>query len=293
MIKVTVPASTANMGPGFDTLGLSLNLYNSYTFEKIEEGLIIEGCPQEYRNKENLVYKSFKRTADKLGIKIDGLKITMDTKIPVSRGLGSSSACIAAGVFGANALLKGNMTKDELFRTAVEIEGHPDNIAPAVYGGLTASLISDGIPYYTRYKIHESIIFCALIPDYETSTNEARMLLPREVRFEDAIFNISRVAVLLKSLENGDINLINKSLRDRLHQNYRKLLIHEYDEVEKICIKNNSAAMFVSGSGPTLMNIIDNSDFAKAIESDIRSLKNGWEIKLLKADEKGVVIESL
>lgn len=293
MIKVTVPASTANIGPGFDTLGLALNLYNSYIFEKIEEGLIIEGCPQEYRNQDNLVYKSFKRTADELGIEIGGLKIIMDTEIPVSRGLGSSSACIAAGVFGANALLKGNMTKDELFKIAVEIEGHPDNIAPAVYGGLTASLISDGVPYYTCYKIHESILFCALIPDYETSTNEARRLLPREVRFEDAIFNISRIAVLLKSLENGDIDLINKSLRDRLHQNYRKSLIHEYDEVEKICTQNNSAAVFVSGSGPTLMNIVDNADFGKAIEGGILSLKNKWEIKLLIADEKGVVVEAL
>ena len=107
MVKVTVPASTANIGPGFDTLGLALNLYNEYVFEKIDKGLIIEGCPEIYNNKENLVYKSFAITAEKLGKKVGGLKITQNTQIPISRGLGSSSACIVGGVFGANALYEG------------------------------------------------------------------------------------------------------------------------------------------------------------------------------------------
>lgn len=293
MVKVTVPASTANIGPGFDTLGLALNLYNIYTFEEIENGLIIDGCSEEYNNKNNLVYKSFMRVAEEAGIKVSGLKITMNTNIPVSRGLGSSSSCIVGGVFGANTLLKAKLSRDELFKIAVKIEGHPDNIAPAVYGGLIASMVDEGIPYYTRYKIHENIKFCALIPDFETSTEKARKLLPEDVKFEDAIFNISRISILLKALENGDFSLINKSLKDRLHQNYRKKLIAEYDEVEKICSYNNSIAFFVSGSGPTLMNIIENNNFTKLIENDIMSLKNKWNIKLLQADENGVVAEIL
>ena len=291
MVRVTVPASTANIGPGFDTLGLALNLYNIYIFEEIENGLVIEGCHDEYKNDNNLVYKSFMMVADEIGVNLKGLKITMNTNIPVSRGLGSSSACIVGGVFGANELLNGNLTKNELFKIAVRIEGHPDNIAPAVYGGLTASIVDEGIPYYTSYKIHKNIMFCALIPSFETSTSEARKLLPNDIKFEDAIFNISRVAVLLKSLENGDIDLIKKSLKDRLHQNYRKVLIHEFDEVEKICMDNKSIALFISGSGPTLMNIIDNPNFTKTIENNVISLKYNWEIKLLQVDEKGVVVE--
>lgn len=293
MVRVTVPASTANIGPGFDTLGLALNLYNTYIFEEIENGLIIEGCPDEYKNENNLVYISFKRVADEIGCNFKGLKIIMETNIPVSRGLGSSSSCIVGGVFGANALLNGNMTKDELFKIAVKMEGHPDNIAPAVYGGLTASIVDDDVPYYTNYKVNEKILFCALIPNFETSTSEARKLLPSEIPFADAIFNISRVAVLLKSLENGDLGLIKRSLKDKLHQEYRKTLIYEYDEIEKICMAHNSVAMFVSGSGPTLMNIIVNPDFSKSINDGIIGLKYNWEIKLLQADEIGVTVEKI
>lgn len=290
MVKVTVPASTANLGPGFDTLGIALNLYNTYIFEENERGLIIEGCLDVFKNKDNLVYKAFMYTAKEIGYEVKGIKITMITNIPLSRGLGSSSACIVGGVFGANALLKGNLSKDELFKIAVKIEGHPDNIAPAVYGGLTASMMDDGTPYCIKYNINEKLMFCALIPDFETSTVESRELLPKEVDFKDAIFNISRVAVLLKALEEANIKLINKSLKDKLHQRYRQRLINEFDEVEKICMDNGSIAFFVSGSGPTLMNIIINTDFTNVIKNNIINLKDNWRIKLLQSDKIGVTV---
>ncbi len=291
MVKVTVPATTANMGPGFDTLGLALNMYNIYKFEEINEGLVIEGCPEKYINEDNLVYKSFMVAAEKIGRTVKGLKISMNTNIPVSRGLGSSSACIVGGVFGANALLKGGVSKDELFKIAVNIEGHPDNIAPAVYGGLTASIMDEGTPYSMNYNISEKLKFCAVIPNFETSTCEARKLLPKDVSFQDAIFNVSRTAVLLKALEEGNIDVINVALKDMLHQKYRKNMIHEFEDVEEICRDNGSAAFFISGSGPTLMNIIENSDFTNAIKHSIMNLKYNWEIKYLSADKEGVIIE--
>lgn len=290
MVKVTVPATTANIGPGFDTLGLALDLYNEYTFEEINEGLVIEGCADKYKNEENLVHKSFERTAKIIGKDISGLKITMDTRIPVSRGLGSSSACIVAGVFGANALLQGNLSRDELFKIAVEIEGHPDNVAPAVYGGLTATIVEDDV-YTVNYSISDKIKFCALIPDFETSTSEARMILPSEVSFKDAIYNVSRTAVLIKALEEGNYKLINVSLKDMLHQQYRKTLIPEYDEIEKICMENGSHAFFISGSGPTLMNITDDPDFVRNMENSLKCLKNKWRMKFLNADKSGVIIK--
>ncbi len=290
MIKVTVPASTANIGPGFDTLGLALNMYNVYEFEEISEGLTIEGCPDKFKNEDNLVYKSFQRAAEIIGRNVKGLKISMHTDIPVSRGLGSSSACIVGGVFGANALLNGNLSKHELFKIAVDIEGHPDNIAPAVYGGLTASIVEGGEPYCVNYNISEKLEFCALIPDFETSTSEARKLLPDEVSFRDAVFNVSRIAVLLKALEEGKSEVINAALQDRLHQKYRKTLIYECDEVQKICEENGTTAFFISGSGPTLMNIIENSDFTNKIKNSIINLKHNWEIRYLLADKKGVIV---
>lgn len=291
MVKVTVPASTANIGPGFDTLGLALNLYNEYIFEEIDKGLIIEGCPDIFDNKNNLVYKSFMITAKKLGEKVKGLKISMNTQIPVSRGLGSSSACIVGGVYGANYLYNGGLSKDELFEIAVMIEGHPDNIAPCVYGGLTASIVEKNKPYTMHYNINDKLKFCALIPDFETSTKEARKLLPATINFCDAVFNISRVSFLLKALEIGDINMIGISLKDKLHQMYRATLIHECDDVSEICIVNGSSAIFISGSGPTLMNITDNDKLPELIKDSISKLKYEWEVKLLKIDRNGAKVE--
>ena len=291
MVKVTVPASTANIGPGFDTLGLALNLYNEYTFEEIDKGLIIEGCPDIFDNKNNLVYKSFMITAKKLGEKVKGLKISMNTHIPISRGLGSSSACILGGVYGANYLYNGGLSKDELFEIAVMIEGHPDNIAPCVYGGLTASIVEKNKPYTMHYNINDKLKFCALIPDFETSTKEARKLLPATINFCDAVFNISRVSFLLKALEIGDINMIGISLKDKLHQMYRATLIHECDDVSEICIVNGSSAIFISGSGPTLMNITDNDKLPELIKDSISKLKYEWEVKLLKIDRNGAKVE--
>lgn len=291
MVKVTVPASTANIGPGFDTLGLALNLYNEYIFEEIEKGLIIEGCPEAYNSKDNLVYKAFSITAQKLGKKIKGLKISMKTDIPVSRGLGSSSSCIVGGVFGANALYKGTLSKDELFEIAVMIEGHPDNIAPCVYGGLTASMVEKDKPYTVHYNISDKLKFCALIPNFETSTKEARKILPKKVLFSDAVFNISRVSVLLKALEEGDMNLISMALKDKIHQIYRATFIHELDDVAEICIVDGSSAIFISGSGPTLMNIITDDKFSEKIKDGISKLKYEWNIKLLETDKNGVIVE--
>ena len=291
MVRITVPATTANIGPGFDTLGLALNMYNAYEFEEINEGLQIEGCADEYKNENNLVYKSFQKTAEIIGKSVKGLRISKKTDIPVSRGLGSSSACIVGGVFGANALLNGNFTKDELFKIAVSIEGHPDNIAPAVYGGLTASIVDNGTPYCMKYSINEKLKFCALIPDFETSTCEARKLLPNDVSFQDAVFNVSRTAVLLKALEEGNFNVINVALKDKLHHKYRRNLIHECEEVKKICEENNTTALFISGSGPTVMNIIENSDFTNNIKNSIMNLSHNWDIKYLVTDTKGVIVE--
>lgn len=291
MVKVTVPASTANIGPGFDALGLALNLYNEYIFEEIEKGLIIEGCPEIFKNEDNLVYKSFALTAKKLGKEVEGLKISMNTQIPVSRGLGSSSACIVGGVYGANYLYNGGLSKDEMFEIAVEIEGHPDNIAPCVYGGLTASIVEKEKPYSVKYKISDKLKFCALIPNFETSTNEARKLLPKKVHFSDAVFNISRVSVLLKALETGDMKMIGIALKDKIHQVYRSSLIHECDSVAEICIVDGSSAIFISGSGPTLMNITLDDKLPEKIKDGISKLKYEWKIKSLETDKNGAKVE--
>lgn len=293
MIKVTAPATTANIGPGFDVLGLAFKFYNEYSFEKIDEGLVIEGCPDLYNNKENLVYRSFAAAAEKLGERADGIKISMRTSIPLSRGLGSSSACIVGGVYGANAFYGGGLTRDEMYRIAVMIEGHPDNVSPCIYGGLTASMIEDEIPYHVEYDICSDLKFCTLIPDFEVSTGEARKILPKLVDYKDAIFNVSRVAILLKALETGDMDMINLALKDKLHQRYRGSLIHEYDEIKAICEEAGRPALFISGSGPSLMNISRDENFPEKIKDSIAKLKHKWEIKVLEISKNGALAEML
>lgn len=191
---------------------------------------------------------------------------------------------------GANIIAGSPLSKDEIFKICNDIEGHPDNIAPALFGGLTASLVEDGIPYTVQYNISENLYFCALVPDFRLSTAEARKVLPSEIPYKDAIYNISRTAVLLKALENGDELLIKKSLSDRLHEKYRNVLINEYEEVKEICEKNGNTALFISGSGPTLMNIAKTKDFQWKIEYEIKNLKNSWIIRTLDIDMKGAVV---
>lgn len=290
MITIKVPATSANLGPGFDCLGVAFKLYSYFTFKKIDHGVRILGCEEKYQNEDNLVYTSFKKTLDILKRNISGVEITIKSDIPVSRGLGSSAACIIGGVMGANVLAGSPLEKDEIFRICNEIEGHPDNIAPAIYGGLTASMVEDGVPYTIPYSVNENLSFCAVIPDFKLSTAEARAVLPREVPYKDAVYNISRAAVLLKALETGNELLINKALSDRLHEIYRSPLIAEYEHVRDICEKNGSIALFISGAGPTLMNITNSRDFQWKIEYDIKNLKHNWTIKPLEVDTKGAVI---
>lgn len=289
MISVRVPASSANIGPGFDSVGIALNMVANFTFEK-HEGLFITGCPQEYCNENNLVYTSMLKVFEKAGREIFGVHIHMDTPIPLSRGLGSSSTCIVGGLLGANALLGNKFSKEEIFQMATEIEGHPDNVAPAIFGGCTSSFMSDQA-YSTKFEIHDKFQFCALIPDFELSTEKARKALPEKIPFADAVFNLSRIPSLLKALESGNEVLLEKALDDKLHQPYRKSLIPEYDKVEEICKRSGSHAVFLSGAGPTMMNIVSDLTFVDKIKEEISKLDHNWKIVLLQADNEGSMVK--
>ncbi|MGL5544258.1 MAG: homoserine kinase [Cetobacterium sp.] len=289
MITIRVPATTANIGPGFDSLGMAFQLYSYFTFEEIGNKVKISGCEKEFQNEENLVYTAFKYTLDRLGKKVKGISIGIKSDIPVSRGLGSSAACIVAGVMGANILSGNILNQDEIFEICTTLEGHPDNVAPAIYGGLTASIVEKNKPYTVHYDIHKEIYFCAIIPEFEVSTKKSREILPEFVSHKDAVFNISRVAVLLKAFERGDGNLIKNSLADSLHEKYRKKLIYEFEEVKKICEKNENTAFFISGSGSTLINVSKNCNFDKKINFDLKKLKNNWKVKSLGVDFDGAV----
>jgi len=291
MIKIRVPATSANLGPGFDAVGIALNLYNTFTFEELPEGLEIVGC-DDFNDENNLVYLSMKKTLSKIDYEIKGIKITMETNIPVSRGLGSSAACIVAGILGANELVGRPLSKYDLLKIATEIEGHPDNVAPALLGGLVASVVDRENVFYNKIHVAKGIKFIALIPEFTLSTREARGVLPREISFRDAVFNVGRLSLLISSLSNGKFELLKYGVEDRLHQNYRSKLIPDFDKIKNICDNNKSLGTFISGAGPTIITIIDekNKEFISNLRKELTSLSNDWLVKELDIDLEGAVV---
>lgn len=290
MIKVKVPATSANLGPGFDTLGLALNLYNTYYFEETTEGLEITGCHESYCNENNLVYSSFMKTLDIVGYSLKGgLKIHIESQIPLSRGLGSSAACIVGGIKGANILAGSLLSDDKIIEIATSIEGHPDNIAPAVLGGLVTSIMEDGKVFHNKIKVVYGLKFLALIPDFTLSTKEARAVLPKTLDYKDAVFNVSRVSLLISALVNGNFQLIKYGLGDKLHQPYRGELVGGYYEILDKCNELGSLGTYLSGAGPTIMTLVQegNPDFISNLNEFLMTLENKWNIVELEIDERG------
>ena len=215
----------------------------------------------------------------------------MEAEIPGSRGLGSSAAIIVGSIMAATKLHNGKLSKYDIFKLATEIEGHPDNIAPALFGGLTASFMHDDIPHSVRYNISDKWRFIALVPEFRLPTNKARAALPKNVKFKDAVFNVSRTAVLLKAFESGDSNLLSLALEDKLHQPYRKPFIKEYDTVERAARRAGVVGFYLSGAGPTLMCIADSDDVLPRLKSYILAeCRQPWRVLPLKVDNSGAII---
>ncbi|GAA0702904.1 homoserine kinase [Paraclostridium ghonii] len=290
IVKVKVPATSANLGCGFDTLGMALNLYTTFTFEEIKKGLEFEGFDEKYCNEDNLVYISFNKALKQLNKKVEGVRISVDCQVPISRGLGSSSICVVAGIFAAYALSNTQINRDDIFKLATTIEGHPDNVSPAIFGGLSASCVVNNEALTIKYDIDERFTFLALIPDFETSTNESRKALPDIVCRQDAIYTLSRLGMVLKALENYDLSLLSKVMDDKLHEPYRCKLIHEYDKVKEICKSVDSVCFMISGSGSTLLNVIEDRKNVQLIRDKLKDLEYKWRVLELKVDKEGTKI---
>lgn len=289
-VILKVPATTANMGPGFDCLGCALTMYATFMFEETGNGLVIDGCDEKYRGADNLAYTSFVRAAKYIGREVPPLRISISTDIPVSRGLGSSATMIVGGVVAANVIFGSPLSTAEIFSLCNEIEGHPDNIAPALFGGLTASMVKDGRPYTVNYTVDKSFKFCALIPDFETSTHEARGVLPKTIDYSDAVYNVSRTALTLKALENGNAKLLSLALSDRLHEPYRAKLIRNFDVVKALALSLGAVSFFISGSGSACMCITQDENFGKLIAEKIKKFDGNWQVKMLEVSDNGVEV---
>jgi homoserine kinase len=294
MIKIQVPATSANIGAGFDSLGLALKLYNRVWMQEADGIHIttIDGT-RVWANEQNLIYKSAKMIYDMCGKSLNGLEIRQENNIPMTRGLGSSSACIVAGLKGANTLLNNPLSQDELVNLAADLEGHPDNSTPALLGGLVTAVIDDGKVYYVKVPVSDRIKFVAFIPNFELKTEVARAALPMEVSHKDAVFNLSRSALMTASLFSGKLENLKVAVEDKLHQPYRLKFINGAQEVFELAYRSGAYGVYISGAGPTIMAMVDISDitFKERAEAEMKTNHSNWQVVMLESDELGATVE--
>lgn len=293
-MKILVPATTANLGSGFDILGSALNLYNVLTFEKSNETTlkIINNLNDDLilEPKNNLIYQSIEYFFNSIGEKTPDVKIEIEINIPFSRGLGSSSSAIAGGLFIANKLSDLNLSKDELVTMATAIEGHPDNVAPCILGGMVLSLTEGKTVFTQNIPIKNELSFVVAIPNFKLSTEDARKVIPKQIGFSDAVFNSGRLAFLIQALNSNKFDFLNIAMQDKLHEQYRAKLIKGFYEVKESAIKNGALASVLSGAGPTILALCTNNqkEIGEAMVKTWLDLGVDAEYKILELDFLGV-----
>jgi len=281
-IHISVPATSANLGPGFDTLGVALDWCNNFDFIIEQQGVHIEGCDSRFCNTDNLTYRSFCRAAEYIGMKFSGLRIIHDCTIPVARGLGSSATCIVAGVTAAMRFAGKRENVQTILDIATSIEGHPDNIAPAVCGGWCVSKLIDNHVHVLPIQVKNNYNMLALIPPFTLSTEQARRVLPKKVSMADAVSNIANVSWLIAALSNGADNVLSHGFNDNLHQPYRSTLIEGYDSIMSVLQSHKSVlGAYLSGAGPTIMAITPPVTDITDLVNTISSQHPQWKLKCL------------
>lgn len=256
--QIRTPGSTANLGPGFDALGLALSIYNHVTIKtlstpNLEITVQGEGKDLLATDESNLFYQAAQFTANKIDKTLPGLSLELQNDVPLARGLGSSSTAIVAGVMATNHIFNQPFTQQELLNIATEIEGHPDNVSPCLLGGLTMSTVEKKHVAYVRALPPNGLQSVVAIPQFELKTSAARQALPKEISLQDAVFSISRACLVTAALMSGDLAQLKIGMQDCLHQPYRAHLIPKFYEVVDAAMKAGSLGAALSGAGPTLM----------------------------------------
>lgn len=295
MIKVTVPASSANLGAGFDALGLALTLYNTVWMEEAD-GCHIESVDGSDipTDESNMIYQAAKLLYARLGHPFRGLHIQQENRIPMTRGLGSSSACLVAGLLGANTLLGSPLGRTDLLDLAAELEGHPDNVAPAMRGGLVTSVMDGGKVHSVSVPVSDKIRFAVFIPDFELKTSVARAALPETVSRNDSVYNLSRAALMTASLFSGCLENLRFAVQDRLHQPYRFPMIAGAEQIFFLSYELGGYAVCISGAGPSILAIVDADDAQTFVSHATQRLSDmglsGWQVKLFACDPHGATV---
>lgn len=302
MYKITVPATTANMGPGFDCIGMAFQMYNTLEIEEREKGLLIENrsgpgfdIPTD---ESNLIYQTIRHFYDETGKKLPGLRMIQRDTIPLTRGLGSSAACIVAGLLAANALSGAGLSREDLIDLAAHIEGHPDNSTPAFVGGMVIGAMTDKKLEYIRIDSLSAagLGFAVMIPDFPLETKKARSVLPDMLSRQDAVFNASRTALLTAAMMSGDYDRLWTATEDRLHQPYRMKIIPGMESIFQKAGEYGAKAVFLSGAGPTLIAVTQHTDkeddsFIRPMRAFLDTLPDNWSVQYIAPDLTGATVE--
>lgn len=295
-VGVKVPATTANLGPGFDTLGLALALYDELTVTVREQpGATVEvhgvGAGEVPTDESNLVVRAIAHAFAAYDQPLPGLQLVAHNAIPHGRGMGSSGAAIVAGILAAKGLLEGivEMDADALLGLATDLEGHPDNVAPALFGGLTIAWVTPEGPQHKKLMVHRGVSPLVFVPEAKMSTALARSLQPESVPHEDATFNVSRSALLIAALIQSP-ELLLAATEDRLHQNYRAAAMPETNALITM-LREHGLAAVVSGAGPSLLVLgSDPGQRLQAAELVARHAETPWQALMLAVDFKGATV---
>ncbi|GAA1689881.1 homoserine kinase [Microbacterium sediminicola] len=292
-----MPATSANLGPGFDTLGLALSVYDDLVVTaSAEPGLTIEvegeGAAEVARDESNLVYRAMAYAFEAVGRPVPGLTLRGHNRIPHGRGLGSSGAAVVAGILAVKGLLEGDVEigPETLLRLATELEGHPDNVAPALFGGLTIAWMQDAVPQHKKLLVHRGVSPLVFVPEFTMSTSVARSLQPLHVPREDAVFNLSRSALLIAALTQSP-ELLLAATEDKLHQNYRAQAMPETDRLVR-ALRERGFAAVVSGAGPSVLVLADGPGRrleASAVAAEVTDTP--WDAHMLAVDFKGGTVK--
>lgn len=295
-IRIRVPASTANLGPAFDAAGLALQLYLRVTAWRLEQGESVI----DFRGKDahlvpcdatNLIWQTMMDVAGRFGRRLTSFAMRVENEIPITKGLGSSASASLAAVAAADFLCGLNMSREEWLEIATACEGHPDNTAPALYGGLVSSVAGETL-LCSRAAFPSEWTVVAVTPDCELETRKARSVLPAEIPYRDAVFNLQRVAFLISQLVQGRRGGIREAMRDRLHQSYREPLMPGLKEILEMEDQPGLIGIALSGAGPTVVALADSgaNEIAEKMCAVFRTRGLSAEARLLKADNEGLAI---
>lgn len=294
---VRVPGTSANIGSGFDSLGLSLNLYLTIRAKESLETEIRLSPPLKDRlptDETNLVYRAFSSIFARLGRKTPPLYMELDSQIPLSRGLGSSASAIVAGMMLGNRWAEDPFTKEELLQFSYEMEGHPDNVAAALYGGMTVAYVEAGSASAMRVPVAAPLLFLAIVPETPLPTIQARSALPKVYERCEVIDALARLSLLITSVTSGDYRHLSEALADRIHQPYRLPLIPHGEEIISLSGRRNKG-IYLSGAGPTFMAVFSDPREREAFQAMLSVEGVAWRRKVrlipLEIDQTGAIVE--